>query len=657
MRLLLPSIQRHIFAFFPLFASLFKMQVQSDDNFVFDPGVLKKCCPLGQYLDPAFQCQDVESRNLNVTPSYLPEFALNLSLSSELWESKFGQSPNQFQQLNLKPWDVSQGTPNCGEDSFQVLNLDNPYLYVITFDGKLVSLGGKFEPTFDLGDYCIDFGYNPRLDESHHLLNEEESFPLHPIALICNHCHSYVCLQRCCHHLQKGDYDEDGHFYCQNSLHPSPPRPRHWNKSSRFVLVYQNIDQCEINRQNKDGHVLDLRDHDFILHKNGSIIIDNDPSHLHVPEEYCLVLQSAQDDNGATISNEYVRLCPKEDDYGHLFVVTKAYPICCSVSNLFLLLTFIIYCILPDLRKPLFGKIIMAFILSLFFAYLCISAIAFGHLQFVINPDYNKDYNLACKVMGFLVLFFFLHTFAWMNVLSYDIFQKFSTLPRSSIAKRAHERAILYKYTCYATGVPAFVTSITAIVEFFPQSYHGLRPGFGLRNCFFEKPLASFVFFHLHLVIMQSTNIIFFVLTIRNLYQTWKSSRRLDEQHWKSWDQIRIIIKLFVIMGGTWLSEFLCFLFSWIFGMDIVWKYFLFNDLINLSQGILIFLALICNRSVIGKLKARFSCSKRGTTTNQGGFPLQNRPLSNSGMAHDNKTSDRYRSTGSQKNICQGGND
>ncbi|TRY78938.1 hypothetical protein TCAL_16728 [Tigriopus californicus] len=134
----------------------------------------------------------------------------------------------------------------------------------------------------------------------------------------------------------------------------------------------------------------------------------------------------------------------------------------------------------------------MAFILSLFFAYLCISAIAFGHLQFVINPDYNKDYNLACKVMGFLVLFFFLHTFAWMNVLSYDIFQKFSTLPRSSIAKRAHERAILYKYTCYATGVPAFVTSITAIVEFFPQSYHGLRPGFGLRNCFFEKPLASF---------------------------------------------------------------------------------------------------------------------------------------------------------------------
>ena len=58
-------------------------------------------------------------------------------------------------------------------------------------------------------------------------------------------------------------------------------------------------------------------------------------------------------------------------------------------------------------------------------------------------------------------------------------------------------------------------------------------------------------------------------------------------------------------MGVTWLSEFVNFVSGWIFGEDNIWKYVFFNDIINLSQGILIFLVLVCKKTVYAKLSKR----------------------------------------------------
>lgn len=64
--------------------------------------------------------------------------------------------------------------------------------------------------------------------------------------------------------------------------------------------------------------------------------------------------------------------------------------------------------------------------------------------------------------------------------------------------------------------MPSLVTAVTAVVEFLPDEFESLiRPGFGTRNCFFDSRLSSFIFFHLHLLIMQLANVVFFVLTIR----------------------------------------------------------------------------------------------------------------------------------------------
>ena len=73
------------------------------------------------------------------------------------------------------------------------------------------------------------------------------------------------------------------------------------------------------------------------------------------------------------LSGEYVQTCLHNEHDVKLVVQYLAYPICLLVSDLFLLVTFFIYAYLPDLRRPLFGKITMVFLVSLAFAYLIIA--------------------------------------------------------------------------------------------------------------------------------------------------------------------------------------------------------------------------------------------------------------------------------------------
>lgn len=154
--------------------------------------------------------------------------------------------------------------------------------------------------------------------------------------------------------------------------------------SEDYLLTFHSIEECEVNRHNQDGHVLEMRGQTFDLFSNGSVAFAASEDGLHPAAEYCVAFDGLSED-GATLEAPYIRLCPKDYDTGQMVIVTKAYPICCMISNFFLLLTFVVYLLLPDLRAPLFGKIIMAFICSLFFSYLFISMIAFGHLTLVSN--------------------------------------------------------------------------------------------------------------------------------------------------------------------------------------------------------------------------------------------------------------------------------
>jgi hypothetical protein len=59
---------------------------------------------------------------------------------------------------------------------------------------------------------------------------------------------------------------------------------------------------------------------------------------------------------------------------------------------------------------------------------------------------------------------------------------------------------------------------------------------------------------------------------------------------------------------STIFMQFIAFLVTWIFGMDDVWKFKVINDVLILLQGPLIFVALVCKRSVLTRLRDRLAC-------------------------------------------------
>ena len=93
----------------------------------------------------------------------------------------------------------------------------------------------------------------------------------------------------------------------------------------------------------------------------------------------------------------YLQLCVTDEQAAKAFFYTKAYPICCTISNFFLLLTLLAYAIVPDLRGSVVGKITMIFIFALFCSYLSISIVSFGHSPLVNRRPEGLNYSPACR--------------------------------------------------------------------------------------------------------------------------------------------------------------------------------------------------------------------------------------------------------------------
>ena len=85
----------------------------------------------------------------------------------------------------------------------------------------------------------------------------------------------------------------------------------------------------------------------------------------------------------------------------------------------------------------------------------------------------------------------------------------------------------ILKYSAYAVGIPLFVTLVTLVVEFLPEDYGGIRPGFGTSTCFFKSNLGNLLFFHILLMALEVTNAVFFIIVAANLHKNWKFSKQV----------------------------------------------------------------------------------------------------------------------------------
>ena len=224
-----------------------------------------------------------------------------------------------------------------------------------------------------------------------------------------------------------------------------------------------------------------------------------------------------------------------------------------------------------------------------------------------------------------------------MNVLSFDIFQTFrntlinSREMASGTANNAKRRRLAI-YTVYAIGMPLVIVIITVIVEFVEVVPTEFKPYFGQRKCFFDddQKLSAFIFFYLPLLLIQVSNVGFFIATIIKLRHTWMQSRQVRVNSQNQLEHFKIGTKIFLIMGITWFFEILSFMAEWQWDPEKAKVVSYFNDCINLLQGVLLFVVLICKRPILDKLKKKL---------NKGGESGE--VSNNAGLKSDDSSNDR----------------
>ncbi|XP_014600685.1 PREDICTED: G-protein coupled receptor Mth2-like [Polistes canadensis] len=358
----------------------------------------------------------------------------------------------------------------------------------------------------------------------------------------------------------------------------------------------------------------------FIFEANGTLHVG---SIIYPQWNFCI-------DWHESLKKITVLICFQPEEQSVLPTRQRIYPIMTIVSIPFLIITFIVYAIIPELRN-IYGKTLMCYVACLTISY-C----------FLINLQLKYLPPEICLTAAFCMYFFFLASFYWLNVMCFDIWWTFGGFRalRGSMKQRDRKKFIIY--SIYAWGIASFFTSICLIMDFAPNiPENTIRPQLGEKKCWFTTNSATNIYFTLPMTISIVCNLCLFISTALKIRQHTKDtahhlrgseSRRHDDN--KQW--FNLYMKLFIVMGITWTTEIISTL--WEGSGDYIWY---ISDVINTLQGLIIFITLVCKQKIKRLLLKRFgysdgkffsrsltrsvyhSSASRTTCTTTTGLPLQ----------------------------------
>jgi G protein-coupled receptor Mth (Methuselah protein) len=251
------------------------------------------------------------------------------------------------------------------------------------------------------------------------------------------------------------------------------------------------------------------------------------------------------------------------------------------ISLPFLLATFLIYGCTPELRN-LHGKSLMCYIVGLTIFYIGI---------IVVNMD-KKLYNgtWECKFVSFLTYMGVLSCFFWLNVMCYDIWSAFKVGMRTQGSDQ--KRFLLY--STYAYGVPIIFTLCVYAIDLSDLIPHRFRPQMGVNRCWFhDSKIIEAIYVYFPISIVLAINIVLYSITARTIHRVQRETsivRRGDSQRHSKMnadkDKFILYLRLFIVMGSTWLMESISFFFETPY-------IFYVTDILNCLQGLLIFILFV----------------------------------------------------------------
>ena len=297
------------------------------------------------------------------------------------------------------------------------------------------------------------------------------------------------------------------------------------------------------------------------------------------------------------------------------------YPVFIFISSFFLFVTLVVYCLLQENRSKLFGKLTIGFLLNIFLAFLSTG------IHYTLNVGENKFYlgTTLCKTLGYIVQHTWISFFCWMSAMALNITYTFAQSFRHSNAMSNKQTKAVFLHILFGQGVPLVVTLVTLVMDT-RGGDDQILPNMGIYSCFVgeefkENPdsfLKSpvFLYFYLTIVIAWLINIVCFVVTAVHLMSHWAKAKSMKQSKANNTPMAhaKILGSLLIIMGGPWIFELISAYFEHVglAGFSVR----LALDIINLLQGVLIFLALVCKTQVMRPLRNTIATGFSTQTSN-----------------------------------------
>ncbi|XP_029163534.1 G-protein coupled receptor Mth2-like isoform X2 [Nylanderia fulva] len=286
------------------------------------------------------------------------------------------------------------------------------------------------------------------------------------------------------------------------------------------------------------------------------------------------------------------------------------------VCILFMVLVFLVYSILPELRN------VHGFMLRNYSAVSIVALI----INIVKLMQYNAEIPYpACVTIAFLEYYFLMSTFFWLSAMSFNMwwtFRKFSSLQKK-VKKKTENKKLLY-YGIFAYGGPFILAILCVIVVDFISVYlpRNFRPEFKLGLCWYyakRKPAFLLYFYGIKTVCNISSVCLSIsaALKIRRyekntgLRLTDSESRRYNDN--KKWFNLymKLFIVLFIVLGINWIVLTLTWVFVKI--MNIYLAYFIAS--LDIITSFCTFIIFVWKKKTKEMLLKRFGFNTNASRT------------------------------------------
>jgi len=320
--------------------------------------------------------------------------------------------------------------------------------------------------------------------------------------------------------------------------------------------------------------------------------------------DYCLVFTDIPDYydyqeeemTGTSIRSLYSVCYIQEEERGRIFTGIF-YPAAIFISDFFILITLCVYLYVRDLRKKIFGKITIGFLLNVFICY------TFLGIHYSLDLYSHKELldTGFCKVLGFIIHHSFLGFFFWMSAMAFNVAYTFSN--SFKIKKSSSQMKSLFCNVCYAQGSALLISGVTIGMDFFgPCDY--VLPNMGKFSCFLGSEFnpessffttSEFLYFYLVISIIMVSNVICFIITGISLISHWWQMKELQSSISNSGlnHHCGVVLKLFIIMGIPWIFDIISAVLSHAYGVGKSFEVRLTLDIMNLLTVIFALLLIL----------------------------------------------------------------